>query len=222
MEFFSWATQFFDVLMHLDVHLNEWVRLFDIHIYWILFLIIFCETGLVITPFLPGDSLLFALGALSAGDNASLNLYVLFFSLIVAGIVGDAVNYTIGRKLGTAVFSSETSALFNKKHLFRTQVFYEKYGGKTIILARFIPIIRTFAPFVAGVGKMKYQRFAFFNVIGAIAWVSSFLLAGHYFGNLPAVKKNFHLVILAIIIISIMPAAIEWIRARRSAATTSA
>lgn len=208
-----------DIFLHLDQHLNEWIRYFGpTLIYVILFLIVFCETGLVVTPFLPGDSLLFALGALSAGDGAQLSLPILLVSLIFAGVLGDAVNYSVGRFVGPKIFSREQSTFFNKKHLIRTQDFYDRHGGKTVILARFLPIFRTFAPFVAGIGRMTYPRFAMFNVIGAVAWVGLFLTAGYYFGNLPAVKRNFHLVIAAIIIISCIPPAFEWWKLRRQPA----
>lgn len=216
-EVFGWAIQFFQVITHLDVHLNEWIRMLGPAIYAVLFLIIFCETGLVVTPILPGDSLLFALGALSAGDDAALSFSLLLVLLITAGILGDAVNYAAGRYLGPKVFKSEKSRLFNKEHLVKTQGFYEKYGGKTIIIARFLPIVRTFAPFVAGIGKMNYSRFAMFNVVGAIAWVVIFLGAGYYFGNLPQVKKNFHYVIFGIIVVSCLPPVYEYMRAKRSA-----
>lgn len=208
------AAQFTDVILHLDVHLNEWVRMFGPSIYAVLFAIVFCETGLVVTPFLPGDSLLFALGALAAAENSSLSMPLLLILLVVAAILGDAVNYTIGSKLGPRVFNSASSVLFNRSHLIKTQHFYEKYGGKTIIIARFIPIVRTFAPFVAGIGKMRYFRFALFNVIGGVSWVSLFLAAGYLFGNLASVKRNFHFVIFAIIFISCLPPIIEWLRSR--------
>lgn len=208
-------SQFLDIILHLDVYLNEWIKLLGPAIYALLFLIVFCETGLVVTPFLPGDSLLFAIGALAAGPDAALHLSLLMISLTLAGILGDAANYAMGRLIGPKVFRSETSLLFNRKHLVRTQAFYEKYGGKTIIIARFIPIIRTFAPFVAGIGKMHYPRFALFNVIGGAAWVCLMLLAGYYFGNLPMVRRNFHLVIFAIIFISILPPVIEYCRTNR-------
>jgi membrane-associated protein len=208
--------QAFDVIRHLDVHLSEWIVHFGPSIYFLLFAIIFCETGLVVTPFLPGDSLLFALGAFAAGESAPLDLKILLVSLIVAGILGDAVNYFVGKWIGPKVFSKENSRWFNKNHLVRTQHFYEKYGAKTIILARFIPIVRTFAPFVAGIGKMKYSKFGFYNVIGAVAWVGLFLLAGFYFGNLPTVKTNFHLVIIAIVVISAIPPVIEVWKSRRA------
>lgn len=204
-----------DVVLHMDVHLNELIGTMGPWIYVFLFAIIFCETGLVITPILPGDSLLFALGALCAVDNAYLSYPLLAILLIAAGILGDATNYTIGRYFGPRVFRSKTSFLFNERHLASAQRFYDKYGGKTIVLARFMPIIRTFAPFVAGIGEMKYPRFAAYNVIGAVAWVGMFLSAGYWFGNIPAVKEQFHIVIVAIIVISLLPMLIELIQARR-------
>lgn len=204
-----------DLVLHMDVHLNELIETMGPWIYVLLFAIIFCETGLVITPILPGDSLLFALGALCAVENAYLSYPLLGILLITAGILGDATNYTIGRYFGPRVFRSKTSFLFNERHLATAQRFYDKHGGKTIILARFMPIIRTFAPFVAGVGEMKYPRFAAYNVIGAVAWVGIFLTAGFWFGNIPAVKERFHIVIIAIIVVSLMPMGIEMIQARR-------
>jgi membrane-associated protein len=212
------ATHFVDVILHLDQHLNAWVGHFGPWIYVILFAIIFAETGLVIFPILPGDSLLFALGALTTVANPQLDLTTLMISLFVAAVLGDAVNYTIGKYFGPRIFKSETSWFLNKAHLLKTQAFYEKYGGKTIIFARFIPIVRTFAPFVAGIGSMNYSRFALFNVVGAVAWIGGFLVLGHFFGNLPFVKSNFHIVIFGIIILSLMPPIIEWVRARRGAA----
>jgi membrane-associated protein len=207
---------FIDIFLHLDKHLNEWAAQLGGGLYGLLFLIVFCETGLVVTPFLPGDSLLFAVGALSATDGSPIQLPLVMLLLFVAAVIGDAVNYSIGRRLGPAAFKSESSWLLNKKHLLRTQAFYEKHGGKTIILARFMPIIRTFAPFVAGVGQMQYRRFFVFNVVGAAAWVGSFSLLGYFFGNMPAVKKNFTYVIFAIIVLSVLPGVIEFIRARRN------
>jgi membrane-associated protein len=201
---------FIDLFFHLDQHLDHWAAMLGPWLYGVLFLIIFCETGLVVTPILPGDSLLFAVGALAAREASTLNLPVLAVLLSGAGIIGDAVNYHIGAYFGPRVFSAESSRLLNKRHLLRAQRFYEKYGGKTIILARFIPIIRTFAPFVAGIGLMKYRRFFAFNVCGGLLWVLTFLLGGFYFGNVEIVKRNFSLVIIAIIIISIMPAVIEY------------
>ena len=211
MELFA---HFVDVFLHLDQHLNQWAIWAGAWLYLILFLIVFCETGLVVTPFLPGDSLLFAVGALTAIDGTPLSLPLVIVLLIVAGVLGDAVNYGVGKRVGARVFTSETSRLFNKKHLIRTQAFYERHGGKTIIIARFIPIIRTFAPFVAGMGKMGYARFASYNVVGAVAWVVGFTVLGHFFGNMPLVKKNFQYVILGIIVISVMPAVIEFLRER--------
>jgi membrane-associated protein len=215
MEFFR---KLFDLLRHLGVD-QKWVDMITYigegKLYAVLFLIIFAETGLVVTPFLPGDSLLFAIGAL--GARGILNWQLLTVLLIVAAVLGDAVNYWIGFRLGPAVFKREDSKLLNKKHLLRAQEFYEKYGGKTIILARFVPIVRTFAPFVAGVGKMNYFRFAVYNVVGAIAWVVICVGAGVLFGNIPFVKKNFELVILAIIFISVLPMVFEFWKAKREA-----
>jgi membrane-associated protein len=206
--------QLIDMILHLDQHLNTWISYFGPWIYVVLFLIIFCETGLVVMPFLPGDSLLFALGALTTVENPVLSLPTLLVLLLIAAVLGDAVNYTIGKAVGPKVFKSESSRWWNREHLIRTQKFYEKHGGKTIILARFMPIVRTFAPFVAGIGKMSYPKFALFNVVGAIFWIFSFLFAGHWFGNLPAVKSNFHIVIFAIIMISFMPVLIEFFKTR--------
>jgi membrane-associated protein len=214
MDAISW---FIDIFLHLDRHVVEWAKLFDHWLYAILFAVIFCETGLVVTPFLPGDSLLFAVGTLTALPDSPLELWSTMALLIVAGVLGDAVNYAIGRRLGPKVFSREDSWLLNKKHLLRTHAFYERYGGKTIFFARFIPIVRTFAPFVAGVGTMGYRRFAMYNVAGAVAWVMLFTLAGHFFGQMPAVRRNFQLVILAIIVISVLPLVVEYLRARAAA-----
>jgi len=214
--------QFVDVFLHLDQHLNEWAGTLGPWLYALLFLIVFCETGLVVTPFLPGDSLLFAVGALASLDGSPIGLPQVGALLIVAAVLGDAVNYAIGAYLGPAVFTSERSRLLNKQHLVRTQVFYEKHGGKTIFLARFVPIIRTFAPFVAGIGRMRYRYFASYNVTGAISWVLSFLLAGYFFGQLPAVKRNFQFVILGIIVISLIPVVSEFVKARREAARGAA
>jgi len=184
-------------------------------LYAVLFLIIFAETGLVITPFLPGDSLLFAVGAVAAHPGSPIQLGLMALLLVVAAVVGDAVNYAIGFYVGPRVFSREDSRLLNKKHLLRAHRFYEEYGGLTIILARFIPIVRTFAPFVAGIGRMSYARFALFNVTGGAAWILSFLLAGWWFGGRAVVQKNFKLVIVAIIVISVLPGVYEYVRARR-------
>jgi len=186
------------------------------NVYITMFVIVFCETGLVVTPFLPGDSLIFALGAVIGGKGAgaSLSLPVTAILLIVAAILGDAVNYWIGYRLGPKVFSREDSRLLNKKHLLRAQEFYERYGGKTIILARFVPIVRTFAPFVAGVGRMNYLRFFLYNVVGGVAWVMICLMAGYWLGTVELIKKHFELVIVAIVLISVLPVVIELLRAR--------
>lgn len=208
---------FLDIMLNLNSHLNEWILIFGPWIYVILFLVIFAETGLIIFPFLPGDSLLFALGALTAGENAALNLPLLCVVLIVAAIIGDAVNYAIGRHVGMRLFSNPNSKIFRRSHLEYTQKFYEKHGGKTIILARFAPIVRTFAPFVAGMANMKYPTFFLYNIVGALSWVLSITIAGHIFGNLPVIQKNFHLVILAIIVVSFLPIVFEAFKAWREA-----
>jgi membrane-associated protein len=213
--------EFLDVVLHLGDHLTDWSNAWGPWLYVVLFAVIFCETGLVVTPFLPGDSLLFAAGAVAAREGSTLSLPVLFGLLTVAAVLGDAVNYYLGLKLGPSVFRSEKSRLFNRKHLLRTQEFYEKYGGKTIILARFIPIIRTFAPFVAGIGKMTYRRFAVYNVVGAVAWVAICLFSGYFFGNIDVVKRNFEIVIVAIVLISVLPMAVEFILARRRRGRTA-
>jgi membrane-associated protein len=211
-----------DIFFRLDVHLNEWAGMLGLWLYLVLFLIIFCETGLVVTPFLPGDSLLFAVGALASIEGSPLRFPVLGVLLFVAAVAGDAVNYAIGYRVGPQVFSREQSRLFKREHLLHTQRFYGKYGGKTIVLARFIPIVRTFAPFVAGIASMRYPRFAFYNVAGGAAWILVFLLGGYYFGNVPIVKRNFHFVIVAIIVISCLPPVLEYLRARRQGAATGA
>lgn len=209
------AKQAIHVVLHLNQYLNEWITLLGPGIYGLLFAIIFAETGLIVFPFLPGDSLLFALGALTAGEGAALNIWILCPILILAAILGDAVNYSIGRYFGMKLFSNPRSRFFKREHLQRTQNFYDKHGGKTIILARFVPIVRTFAPFVAGMAQMRYRDFAFYNITGALAWVLSITIAGHIFGNLPVVQKNFHVVVVAIILISCVPIAIEWWKAKR-------
>jgi membrane-associated protein len=205
-----------DFLLHVDRHLVELAARFGPWLYAVLFLIVFCETGLVLLPFLPGDSLLFAAGALIAAPGSPLELPFTMALLIVAAILGDAVNYAIGAYVGPAVFT-ERSRLFNPKHVQRTEAFYAKYGKKTIFLARFVPIVRTFAPFLAGIGRMPYREFAVYNVTGAIAWVSICTLAGYYFGRMPFVQRNFSSVILAIIVISVLPIVFELVKARRAA-----
>lgn len=209
MEFLTQALDFF---LHLDVHLAEITARYGTGTYVILFLIIFCETGLVVTPFLPGDSLLFAAGAIAA--LGTLNPAVLVVLLIVAAILGDTVNYWVGKWVGPRAFSGEIRFL-KKEYLDRTHAFYERHGGKTIILARFVPIVRTFAPFVAGVGAMTYSKFLMYNVVGAVVWVGLFVPIGYFFGNLPQVKENFSLVILGIIVLSVLPMVVEVIRAMR-------
>ena len=205
------------IFIQLDAHLIEWTAEFGLWVYVILVTIVFCETGLVVTPFLPVDSLLFAVGALAAIDGSPVNVGLATVLLIAAGVAGDAVNYLIGFRLGPTVFSREDAWLFKRRHLHDTQRFYERHGGKTVILARFVPIARTFAPFVAGIGKMRYRQFAAFNLIGAVVWVTLFVGLGYAFGNLPTVKRNFQYVILAIVVLSVLPAAIEFIREQRKA-----
>jgi membrane-associated protein len=217
-------TSLIDIFLHLDVHLATVIHTYQAWTYLLLFFVIFMETGFVITPFLPGDSLIFAASAIAAsvaidGGSSPLNIYVLFFVFALAAIAGDTVNYWIGHTVGPRAFSGNIRFL-KKEYLDRTHAFFEKHGGKTIILARFIPIIRTFAPFVAGVGEMTYLHFISYNVIGGLAWVGLFTFVGYFFGNLSIVKHNFSLVIIAIILLSISPAIIEWLRSRgRSRAT---
>lgn len=212
----------FDIFLHLDKYLDKALQLFGGWTYAVLFLVVFCETGLVVTPFLPGDSLLFATGAFAAKGSFSLGgqltngtaALALFGLISVAAILGDTVNYWIGRKVGPKIFARDDVRFLNKKHLERTHSFYERHGGKTIIIARFIPIIRTFAPFVAGIGQMSYWRFIAYNVVGGIAWVGICMTAGWLLGNNPWVQKNFSVVIIAIVLISVLPAVIEFLRAR--------
>lgn len=205
-------TELIDIILHIDQHLLQWIAFFGPWIYVMMFLIIFCETGLVITPFLPGDSLLFALGAL-AGLSDGLNVWILLSTLTIAGILGDTVNYHIGKYLGPKVFESN-SRFFKREYLDQTNAFYAKWGGFTIVAARFAPIVRTFAPFVAGIGSMNYKKFITYNIGGAIAWVFTFILAGYFFGNLPVVKRNFHVVIFGVIFVSILPMLVPWIKSK--------
>lgn len=205
-------TQFLDIILHLDQHLAAWITLFGPWIYVLMFIIIFCETGLVVTPFLPGDSLLFALGALSALESG-LDVWILLSTLTVAGILGDTVNYHIGKFLGPKVFD-QNNRFFKKEYLLQTQTFYESWGAFTIVAARFAPIARTFAPFVAGIGSMEYKKFLSYNVAGAILWVFTFILAGHFFGNLPVVKRNFHIVIFGVIFVSVLPMLVPWMKSK--------
>jgi membrane-associated protein len=208
MELLHWLI---DLFLHLDKHLGVVIRDYGALTYVLLFVIVFCETGLVVTPLLPGDSLLFAAGTFAAIGN--LNVWLLFVLLSLAAILGDTANYWIGHGLGPKVFKYKKSRFFNPEHLARTHTFYERYGGKTIIFARFIPIIRTFAPFIAGVGAMNYPKFLLFNVAGGLAWVAACVTAGYYFANVPVVRNNFSLVILAIVFISVLPAIVEGTRA---------
>jgi membrane-associated protein len=212
--------KFIDLFVHLDKHISIVLQMFGGWTYLIVFLIIFCETGLVVTPILPGDSLLFGLGTFAA--KGDLDPWLLIVLLSIAAIAGDTVNYAVGRFIGPKIFHRDDVKFFKKEYLDRTHRFYEKHGGKTIIIARFIPIIRTFAPFVAGIGAMTYGRFIIYNIVGGVAWICFFVLGGYYFGNLPFVKQNFTLVIIAIIIISVLPGVIEYIRHRRQAASESA
>ena len=216
MEFISIVIDF---ILHIDQHLQDLSAQYGPWIYAILFLIVFCETGLVVTPFLPGDSLLFAAGSLAAVGGMNIHLMVVL--LLLAAILGDAVNFAIGKYFGERLFANPNSKIFKQSYLKKTEAFYAKHGGKTIIIARFIPIIRTFAPFVAGMGHMHYGRFIRYNVIGAFAWVLLFSYAGYFFGQLPIVKQNLSLVLAAIIVLSILPAVIEIVRHRRAAKKTA-
>lgn len=216
----EWITQFIDIFLHIDRYLEVIVAEYGYWIYAILILVVFCETGLVVTPFLPGDSLLFAAGALAA--IGAMNIWVLWGTLLIAAILGDAVNYQIGKHLGVKPFKPDAK-IFKLKYLEKTEAFYERHGGKTIILARFIPIVRTFAPFVAGASQMCYRRFGFYNVTGALLWTTSMLGAGFFFGTMPVVKENFSLVVIGIVIISALPIGIEilkamWARSRNKVA----
>lgn len=209
-----------DLFLHLDKHLSDIISQYGTLTYVILFIVIFCETGLVVTPFLPGDSLLFAAGTLAALDSSPLNVFLLYAIMASAAILGDTANYWIGHRIGPAAFSGNIRFL-KKEYLDRTHAFYEKHGGKTILLARFIPIIRTFAPFVAGVGRMSYGYFISYNVFGGLLWCALFIFGGYFFGNIPFVKNNFSIVIIAIIVISVMPAVVEALRSRRKPAQAS-
>jgi membrane-associated protein len=206
-------TEILDLFLHLPDHLRDFIRDHGMLVYGLLFLIVFCETGLVITPFLPGDSLLFAIGAIAADPTSKLNIWIAAAVLLIAAILGDTVNYWIGRKFGDWTMR-KFPRIVKPSHIEKTNEFFTRYGGKTIIIARFVPIVRTFAPFVAGSGQMNYRRFMTFNVVGAILWVGLILPAGWFFGNIPIVKKNFELVVLGIIFISILPMIIEIVRAK--------
>ncbi len=208
---------FFDFVLHIDVHLSELIAQYGIWIYAILFVIIFCETGLVVTPFLPGDSLLFVAGTLAALGTNHINVHFMVLLLILAAILGDACNYLIGKYFGEKLFSNPDSKVFKQSYLEKTHNFYAKYGGKTIVLARFVPIVRTFAPFVGGMGKMSYRHFFSYNVIGGVAWVSIFIYAGYFFGELDFVRNNLSIWTLVIIFISVLPGVVEIIIQRSKA-----
>ena len=203
-----------DFILHMEKYLPALVAQFGLLTYALLFVVIFIETGLVVTPFLPGDSLLFAAGAIAALPNGGLNVLLLFVVLAGAAVLGDTVNYWIGHAIGPRAFSGKIRFL-KKEYMDRTQAFYDKHGGKTIFLARFVPIVRTFAPFVAGVGKMRYGYFISFNFVGGIAWTALFIFAGYFFGNLEFIQKNFSLVVIAIIVISVLPMVLEYVKTRR-------
>jgi membrane-associated protein len=207
--------QLIDFIFHIDIHLDAIIHDYGLFTYLLLFVIVFCETGLVVTPFLPGDSLLFAVGTFAA--RGSLDLPIVLLVLAAAAVLGDTANYWIGAVVGPKVFHRENVRFLNRKHLERTHEFYERYGGKTIVIARFVPIVRTFAPFVAGIGKMTYTHFLAYNVVGGLAWVLAFVLAGYGFGNIPIVRRYFTLVIFAIIVISVLPGVIEVMRQRARA-----
>ena len=207
-----------DLLVHLDRHLAALLQQHGAWVYLLLFVIIFCETGLVVTPFLPGDSLLFIAGALAAGGGIDVHLLALL--LVAAAVLGNTVNYSIGRFIGPRVFHWEESRFFNRRALDRAHAFYEKHGGKTIVITRFVPILRTFAPFVAGIARMTYLNFTAYNVAGALAWVLSLLYAGYWFGNVPIVKQNLTWVIVGIVVLSVTPLAFEYVRQRLKRAET--
>ena len=211
----DWISGVVDFILHVDKHLLALTQAYGLWTYLILFVIIFCETGLVVTPFLPGDSLLFAAGGIAA--LGEMNIHLMVALLLVAAILGDAVNFAIGKYFGARLFANPDSKIFRRAYLDKTHAFYEKHGGKTIIIARFVPIVRTFAPFVAGMGNMHYGRFIRYNIIGAILWVVLFSYAGYFFANIPLVKNNLALVLAAIIVISVLPGVIEVVRARRAA-----
>ena len=209
----EYLATFIDIILHLDKHLAVLVQQYGVWIYAILFAIIFSETGFVVTPFLPGDSLLFVAGALAALGGMDIGLLIAV--LVAAAVLGNMLNYQIGRYLGPRVFNWESSRLFNKVALEKTHAYYEKHGGKTLVISRFLPLFRTFAPFVAGIGAMSYSRFTFFNLIGGISWVGSLTLAGYFFGNLPWVQQNLTAVILGIIVVSLIPVFIGWLQHRK-------
>lgn len=210
---FEFIKKLFDIAIHLDRYVVDIVHQYGLWTYLILFAVIFSETGFVVTPFFPGDSLLFAVGAVAAIGN--LNVVGLFLLLSLAAFLGNITNYWIGSRIGPGIFKKEKSRFFNREYLEKTHRFYEKYGSLTIVIARFMPFVRTFAPFVAGIGRMTYLRFLLFSLLGSLLWVSSFLFGGYFFGNIPVVKKNFSLIIIAVILISLGPAAVSFLRERK-------
>jgi membrane-associated protein len=211
--------QFVDIVLHLDKHLTWLVQNYGTYVYVILFAIIFCETGLVITPFLPGDSLLFVAGTLAATGH--MDVHGLFAALATASFLGDNTNYWIGRYTGPRIFRSHEARLLNRAHLDRTRLFYERHGGKTIVIARFMPIVRTFAPFVAGIGRMNYGQFMAYSLAGSVFWISFFVYGGYLFGNIPLIKQNLTWFIIGIVVLSVMPGAIGWLRSRAAARVSS-
>jgi membrane-associated protein len=212
----EYLAQFIDIMLHLDKHLAVLVQQYGLWIYGILFFIVFAETGFVVTPFLPGDSLLFVAGALAALGEGGMDIFVLMSVLIVAAVLGNTLNYQIGRYFGPKVFQWENSRFFNKNALVKTHAFYEKHGGKTLVISRFLPLFRTFAPFVAGIGAMSYAKFTMFNLVGALAWVVSLCLAGYWLGNMPWVKANLSLIIIGIIVSSFIPVGIGYLKSREA------
>jgi membrane-associated protein len=210
----EYLAQFIDIVLHLDKHLAILVQQYGLWIYGILFFIVFAETGFVVTPFLPGDSLLFVAGALAALGEGGMDIFVLIGVLTSAAVLGNTLNYQIGRYLGPKVFHWENSRFFNKDALVKTHAFYEKHGGKTLVISRFLPLFRTFAPFVAGIGAMSYAKFSFFNIIGALAWVVSLCLAGFWLGNIPWVKANLSVIIVGIIVFSLVPVGIGYLKSK--------
>lgn len=214
----QYLNQILDHIFHIDVYLNTFISTYGFWTYLALFLVIFCETGLIVTPFLPGDSLLFAAGSIAAQSNTSFNIFILFFLLFLASVLGNQLNFLIGRSLGPRIFSAEDSWLLNKKHLLKTHNFYETHGGKTIIFARFLPIIRTFAPFVAGIGTMRIIHFSLYNMVSAFLWIASLLGLGYFLGSIPVVKEHFTAAIYGIIFISLLPAILT-VFARKKSST---
>lgn len=210
----EYLAQFIDIMLHLDKHLAVLVQQYGLWIYGILFFIIFAETGFVVTPFLPGDSLLFVAGTLAALGEGGMDIFVLMGVLLVAAVLGNMLNYQIGRFLGPKVFHWENSRFFNRDALVKTHAFYEKHGGKTLVISRFLPLFRTFAPFVAGIGSMPYAKFSFFNLIGALSWIVSLCLAGYWLGNIPWVKTNLSVIVVAMITIPLIPAVLSYFRSR--------